>query len=153
VLGLEQATLLLWDRKLESFSALAPGDASLRALAPGARVSAPEARYVLADGVLLETAGHDEGVLLPLMARSGLVGMLVLGAPQPPRPVLLAEEDVPALAALASRAALAIENHLYQHELIASERMAALGTMAGMLAHDFRGPLTVIRGYAEMLAA
>jgi hypothetical protein len=35
--------------------------------------------------------------------------------------------------------------------LIVSERMAALGTMAGMLAHDFRGPMTVIRGYAETL--
>jgi signal transduction histidine kinase len=52
---------------------------------------------------------------------------------------------------LASRAALAVENHLYQQELISSERMAALGTMAGMLVHDFRGPMTVIRGYAEML--
>jgi signal transduction histidine kinase len=30
--------------------------------------------------------------------------------------------------------------------------MAALGTMAGMLAHDFRGPMTVIRGYAETMA-
>jgi signal transduction histidine kinase len=30
--------------------------------------------------------------------------------------------------------------------------MAALGSMAGMLAHDFRGPMTVIRGYAETLA-
>jgi signal transduction histidine kinase len=29
--------------------------------------------------------------------------------------------------------------------------MAALGTMAGTLAHDFRGPMTVIRGYAETL--
>jgi signal transduction histidine kinase len=35
--------------------------------------------------------------------------------------------------------------------LIASERMAALGAMAGMLAHDFRNPMTVIRGYAESL--
>jgi signal transduction histidine kinase len=152
VLGLDQATLLLWDRKLESFHVLAPGDASLRALTPGTRVSAPEARFLLADGTLMETAGHDEGVLLPLMARSGLVGMLVLGAAQPPGKAPLSEEDVPAVAALASRAALAIENHLYQAELIASERMAALGTMAGMLAHDFRGPLTVIRGYAELLA-
>jgi signal transduction histidine kinase len=29
--------------------------------------------------------------------------------------------------------------------------VAALGTMAGMLAHDFRGPMTVIRGYAETM--
>ena len=52
---------------------------------------------------------------------------------------------------IAARAALALENHAYQKELIASERLAALGTMAGMLAHDFRGPMTVIRGYAETL--
>jgi signal transduction histidine kinase len=29
--------------------------------------------------------------------------------------------------------------------------MAALGAMAGMLAHDFRNPMTVVRGHAEML--
>ena len=52
---------------------------------------------------------------------------------------------------IAGRAALALENQLYQKELITTERMAALGTMAGMLAHDFRGPMTVIRGYAETL--
>src|SRR6185295_17801896 len=57
------------------------------------------------------------------------------------------------LSTLATRAALVLENHLYLRELVASERMAALGTMAGMLAHDFRGPMTVIRGYAETLAA
>src|SRR5438309_756907 len=56
------------------------------------------------------------------------------------------------LSSLAARAALALENHVYQREVIASERMAALGTMAGMLAHDFRGPMTVIRGYAETMA-
>ncbi len=44
-----------------------------------------------------------------------------------------------------------LENHLYLKELVATERVAALGTMAGMLAHDFRTPMTVIRGYAEIL--
>ena len=29
--------------------------------------------------------------------------------------------------------------------------MAVLGSMAGIMAHDFRGPMTVIRGYAETL--
>jgi signal transduction histidine kinase len=56
-----------------------------------------------------------------------------------------------ALSTLATRAALVLENHLYLRELVATERMAALGTMAGMLAHDFRTPMTVIRGYAELL--
>ena len=59
--------------------------------------------------------------------------------------------DAPLVTLIAARAALAIENNAYQKELIASERLAALGTMAGMLVHDFRGPMTVIRGYAETL--
>jgi signal transduction histidine kinase len=76
--------------------------------------------------------------------------MLVLGpSPRRRRPVSPAEARLVSI--VASRAALAIENHAYQRELISSERLAALGTMAGMLAHDFRGPMTVIRGYAETL--
>jgi signal transduction histidine kinase len=152
VLGLSAATLLLWDRKLETFHALLPGDAWVQALRPGDGVPTPEARFLLADGVLMETPGRGEGVLMPLLARSGLIGMLVLGAPRRRRKSPVAPAHLRVLAALATRTALAIENHLYQSELIASERMAALGTMAGMLAHDFRGPMTVIRGYAEMLS-
>lgn len=150
-LGLQASALLLWDRKLETFQALLPGESWVQPLRPGQGVPAPEARFMLAEGCLMETSGTGEGILLPLMARSGLVGMLVLGPPFRKRRRPLAERDVAPLAALAARAALAIENHLYQAELIASERMAALGTMAGMLAHDFRGPMTVIRGYAEVL--
>lgn len=151
-LGLLNSTLLLWDRKLETFQALLPGESWVRPLRPGEGVPAPEARFLLAEGSLMETSGAGQGVLLPLMARGGLVGMLVLGPPRRRRRRPLAARDVAPLAALAARAALAIENHLYQVELISSERMAALGTMAGMLAHDFRGPMTVMRGYAEMLA-
>jgi signal transduction histidine kinase len=154
-LGLRDATLLLWDRRLERFEALSTGDASAQLLpgTHGVAVAAPEARYLLSDGVLLETpSGSADGVLVPLLARSGLVGMLVLGAGVGPRRAALRADERRLLSALAGRAALALENYVYQRELIASERMAALGTMAGMLAHDFRGPMTVIRGYAETLA-
>jgi len=153
-LGLAGATLLLWDRKLNTFEALAVGETRIRSIMPGGEaVAAPEARYLISEGHLIETAtGSGEGALLPLMARSGLVGMLVLGGQQVrPRKNPFAPDELRVLSALAARAALALENHLYQRELIASERMAALGTMASMLAHDFRGPMTVIRGYAECL--
>jgi signal transduction histidine kinase len=153
-LGLAGATLLLWDRKLNSFEALAVGETRIRSIMPGGEaVAAPDARYLISEGTLIETAsGSGEGALLPLMARSGLVGMLVLGGQQGrPRKNPFAPDELKVLSALAVRAALALENHLYQRELIASERMAALGTMASMLAHDFRGPMTVIRGYAECL--
>ncbi|HEX6737923.1 MAG TPA: HAMP domain-containing sensor histidine kinase [Vicinamibacteria bacterium] len=158
-LGLDHATLMLWDRRLERFEALSTGDARAHEVQGSAGVEvmegteAPRARYLLSEGVLLETAPDGaDGVLVPLLARSGLVGMLALGGGRSRRHRPLGTEEVRLLSALAGRAALALENHVYQRELIASERMAALGTMAGMLAHDFRGPMTVIRGYAETMA-
>jgi signal transduction histidine kinase len=150
-LRLPEATLLLWNRRLDSFEALTPGETRPRPLRPGQdAVAAPEVLYLLSDGDLLETpGGRGGGALVPLMARSGLVGMLVLppGRRGPP----CRRDEVPLLSRLAAHAALAIQNHLYHRELIDSERIAALGAVAGMLAHDFRGPMTVIRGYAESL--
>jgi len=150
-LGIERAALLLWNRKLDSFEALTPGETSLAAVRPEAPAAVPDAGFLLADGALLPTPAGGEGVLVPLMARSGVVGMLVLGARRGRRAVPLRPTEVRLLTILAGRAALALENHLYQKELISSERMAALGAMAGMLAHDFRNPMTVVRGHAEML--
>ncbi len=153
-LGAVSATLLLWDRKLESFEGVAlTEDGRLRTLRPEPDSEGPSARWLISDGQLIKTAeGAGEGALVPLLARSGLAGMLVLGrAPRRRGPVSPAEARIVSL--IASRAALAIENDAYQKELIASERLAALGTMAGMLVHDFRGPMTVIRGYAETLQA
>ena len=152
-LDVVDATLLLWDRKLESFQVLSSGGQRGEVLRPGQMVQVPDTRFLLADGAMIETStGDGEGVLVPLLARSGLVGMLVLGATRGRRKRPLRGAESRELSSLAARAALALENHLYQRELIASERMAALGTMAGMLAHDFRGPMTVIRGYAETMA-
>jgi signal transduction histidine kinase len=151
--GATSATLLLWDRRLETFEGVAlTEDGRLRTFRPeAAGPEGPSARWLVSEGQLLHTAeSRGEGALVPLLARSGLAGTLVLGrAPRRRCPVSAAEAPVVTL--IAARAAFAIENHAYQKELIASERLAALGTMAGMLVHDFRGPMTVIRGYAETL--
>ena len=151
-LGIEKAALLLWNRRLDNFEALTPGETHLSALRPDSPAPIPESGFLLSEGTLLPTReGRGDGVLIPLMARSGVVGMLVLGARAGRRKVPFRPTEVRLLSVLASRAALALENHLYQRELISSERMAALGAMAGMLAHDFRNPMTVVRGHAEML--
>ena len=154
-LDARDATLLLWDRRLESFEGLGLTDGGrLRTFRPEATgPGGPRTRWLLSEGQLLEASpGAQEGMLVPLLARSGLAGMLVLGpAPRRRQPVSDAEARIVSL--IAARAALAVENHAYQKELIASERLAALGTMAGMMAHDFRTPLTVIRGWAETLLA
>ena len=152
-LGARSATLLLWDRRLETFDRLEIGEGgALRRSKPQPAESGADApRWLLSEGQLLETPGHHGGgILVPLLARTGLAGTLALGPVQRrARPVTDAEARL--VSVIAARAALALENHAYQRELIASERLAALGTMAGMLAHDFRGPMTVIRGYAETL--
>ncbi len=152
-LDARDATLLLWDRRLESFEGLGLADGGrLRTFRPEASgPGGPRTRWLLSEGQLLEASpGAQEGMLVPLLARSGLAGMLVLGpAPRRRRPV--SDAEARAVSLIAARAALAVENHAYQKELIASERLAALGTIAGMMAHDFRGPLTIIRGWAETL--
>ena len=150
-LDLDKAALLLWDRKVETFEGFSLGVGGVHPVGPGDGVKTPEARYLVADGQIVETPGPGEGSLVPLMARSGLVGMLVLGPQRHRRRLPFRPAEARLLSVIADHAALALENHLYQKELIASERVAALGTMAGMLAHDFRGPMTVIRGYAETL--
>ena len=151
-LGIDRAALLLWNRKLDNFESLTPGETHLSALRPDSPAPIPESGFLLSEGTLLPTkGGQGEGVLVPLMARSGVVGMLVLGARAGRRKAPFRPTEARLLWVLSNRAALALENHLYQRELISSERMAALGAMAGMLAHDFRNPMTVVRGHAEML--
>lgn len=148
----ESVTLLLWDRKLDSFETLSKDETRKASLESTPAAAAPDARYLLAEGTLIETPnGQGEDTLVPLQARSGLVGMLVIKPRKPAKQPPYSPHEVRQLGGLARRAALALENHLYQRELIASERLTALGTMAGMLVHDFRGPMTVIRGYAETL--
>lgn len=151
-LGVGSATLLLWNRKLDSFEALTGTETQIRAVRPGtAALVAPEAGFMLSGGEVIETRQGGDGVLVPLLARSGLVGMLVLGHRRPKRRPPLSPSEARLLSTLAARSALVLENHLYLRELVATERVAALGTMAGMLAHDFRTPMTVIRGYAELI--
>lgn len=153
-LRLPGATLMVWDRKLERFQAVAPGDTHVHPVSPDdPEPAAPQPRWLISEGALLETpGGNGDGALLPLRARTGLVGTLVLTLRARRRREPFQPSEARLLWLLACRSALALENHLYLAELVASERVAALGTMASMLAHDFRGPLTVIRGYAELLA-
>jgi signal transduction histidine kinase len=151
-LDVDGATLLLWNRKLDSFEALTGNETQITPFRPGAApLPAPEAGFLLSDGEVIETGHGGDGVLVPLMARSGLVGTLLLGPRSGRKKPPLRPAEARLLSTLATRSALVLENHLYLKELVATERVAALGTMAGMLAHDFRTPMTVIRGYAEIL--
>src|SRR5262245_61587692 len=65
----EGASLLVWDRKLESFDGLTPEEGERPALAGSAPASTPEARYLVSEGQVVETQGQGQGALVPLMAR------------------------------------------------------------------------------------
>jgi signal transduction histidine kinase len=152
LLEAEGVSILVWNRHLDAFEGLTPGKTKLSPIRSQATEATPEpeARYLIAEGSLLDTGEQKgEGALVPLMARSGVVGMLVVGPRRGSRQPAYSGREAKLLSLVAERVAFAVENHLYQRELIESERTTALGTMAGMLAHDFRGPMTVIRGYAE----
>ena len=150
LLEVSEAAVLVWNRRLDAFEGLIGGKTKLLPIESQPEGMVPETRYLLSEGALLDTGGvKGTGTLLPLIARSGMIGMLVLGPRLGRRRAPFSAREVPLLSRFALRAATAVENHVYQRELIESERTAALGTMASMLAHDFRGPMTVIRGYAE----
>lgn len=152
-LGARSATLLLWDRRLESFESLSldPSGGLRRVRVEGGSPAGPRTRFLISEGQLVETSPDAASeMLVPLLARGGLAGMLVLGrVPRRRRPV--SDKEARVVSLIAARAALALENLAYLKELIESERLAALGTMAGMLVHDLRGPMTLIRGWAETL--
>lgn len=63
----------------------------------------------------------------------------------------LDEEDEELLHILSLQAATALRNIHLTQERIHFERLSAFGRMIGSLVHDFRSPLTAVRGYAGML--
>jgi len=99
---------------------------------------------------------------VPLRVEEGTVGAIVLerGLCEP-----FAESDLEILDMLASQAAQAIRNaqnyerlerqyeelRRTQQELLKQERLALLGEMAAIVAHEIRNPLTSVKGFAQRI--
>ena len=62
------------------------------------------------------------------------------------------ENDERLLEIVANQAAIVVENSRLLAETVRSEQLSAVGKMAASIVHDFKGPLSVIRGFAELLA-
>jgi signal transduction histidine kinase len=89
----------------------------------------------------------SERSALPLQYQDDLLGVLFFPAPD--------EEDgeaVKLLSLLAQHASTSLRNVHLTQERIHFERLSAIGRMIGGIVHDFRGPLTALRGYAGMIA-
>jgi len=90
--------------------------------------------------------------LIPLRTRDGqLQGALLLAGLRNPKEPLLTEDILP-LELLVGRMAAAREHQALLRRLMQSERLAGLGQLAGGVAHELNNPLTVVTGYAELLA-
>ncbi len=85
---------------------------------------------------------------IPLRQQDHLLGVLFFRDPGE-----ASGEALKLIALLAQHASSALHNVHLTQERIHFERLSAIGRMIGTIVHDFRGPLTALRGYAGMVAS
>jgi signal transduction histidine kinase len=84
--------------------------------------------------------------LVPITHRDELLGWMIV------KPKAVIDKEAKGLLYILSlQAATALRNIHLTQERIHFERLSAFGRMIGSVVHDFRSPLTAIRGYAGML--
>ena len=109
---------------------------------------------------------HKSGfsLVLPLRGTQTLSAILFIGPKKSGR--LFHEKDIHLLASFANQAAIALENAIHHESLIESkkqledmfdrkvqsEKMAAIGEMISMLAHELKNPLGIIYSSAQYLS-
>jgi signal transduction histidine kinase len=78
-----------------------------------------------------------------------LYGALVVGAPTSGRP--MRRDEVGLLCALTTQLAALVEQSALHGTMRESDRMSAVGTLAGSVAHDLRNPLASVGMFIQML--
>ncbi|MEW6367551.1 MAG: ATP-binding protein [Acidobacteriota bacterium] len=136
-------------------------DAARRAIAAAAlaRCAPPHQSYLemeLPGSPPAHPGGHSaqppptQFALFPLRTKERTYGALIC-AHSHDDPI--ATSDAELLNILTSHVSMTVENRLLIEQRILSEKLAAIGHMVSAITHDYRTPMTVIRGYAELLEA
>lgn len=134
-------------------------EAKTREAVAGKYFSREIGNLMVADLTLLMEPGDElkqmnfrKAWVIALRTRDGqLQGVLLLAGLRNPEEPLLTEDVLP-LELLVGRMAAALEHQTLLRRLMQSERLAGLGQLAGGVAHELNNPLTVVTGYAELLA-
>ncbi len=113
---------------------------------------------------LLSLKAAEIELVLALRGATGLSGVMLLGRREDGRPY--SGRDIQFFTTISNQAGLALENAFHYESLIESkkqlekmftqvvqsEKMAALGEMATVLAHELKNPLGIIRSSAQYLS-
>ncbi len=132
--SLAHAGLPLWDRGAA---------AALGAMRPSIEAALAEARRRTDEATDLDLPEGARGV--PLVHAGTPLGLIVLlDAPEP------CPDTRDFLSLLAGQAAASLHALALAHERLQSERLSTVGRMISTIVHDFRNPMTAVRGYASM---
>jgi signal transduction histidine kinase len=93
--------------------------------------------------------GSRNLMCVPIKVHEKVLGVLNISDKTTNEPYT--EEDLEILCILANHIGIAFSNIFLKEENIMNERLKLAGVMLGTIAHDFRNPLTGIKGYTELL--
>jgi signal transduction histidine kinase len=142
--GAENGLLLLWDEATDDLRLLVARSADPSALADNLPIDQAMVAQALHDGASVMIG--ESALCVPLWARGRVIGLIYVAGG-----VAFAPGDLAWLEAVANQTAVALENRRLQEALQVAHQ--AKGDFVSLVTHELRLPMTVIKGYTDLLAS